>query len=142
MDVEEETGGAESGTACGRGPSWEERAEHALSHCPHRSWCSVCTRGRFPEKPCRDLSKGGRSNARELHVDFAHPAAAGGIGITILTAREKQSGAVFAAVVDDKGESIRRAAARLVRFWGRHRLRALGNDGTFGSGAVCLFGRE
>ena len=80
-------------------------------------------RRRFPEGACRGIAPSGKHIARELHIDLAHPAAVGVIGMTILIAVEKQANAISAMLVHDEGQQSARGSAR-VNYSGHHRLRS------------------
>ena len=46
-------------------PSQKEREEHEATHCPYKSWCAHCVRGRGRNKPHKQPGKEQREERKE-----------------------------------------------------------------------------
>ena len=85
-------------------PTPEERAQHELTHLPFRSWCRYCVMGRGrQEGHFRQNAKESSDNLPEISLDYAFPASEGGVGVTMLVARERRTRMTCATVVPKKG---------------------------------------
>ena len=105
-------------------PTPEERAQHELTHLPFRSWCRFCVMGRGrQEGHFRQSKKESSDNMPEISLDYAFPASEGGVGVTMLVARERRTRMTCATVVPKKGTTGAFAAKRINAF-----LRELGVD--------------
>ena len=91
------------GLAAPKQPTQEERAEHALTHLPFRSWCPTCVanKGRADNHPKQ------KSKMPVVQFDFCYFKTAGEATTTpILTGIDVETGMAMATVVGDKTQDF------------------------------------
>ena len=83
-------------------PSAREMAEHELTHCPFRSWCAHCVRGRGQASPHN--VRGEREDQVPLvAMDYCFPGS-GDTHATVLVAKAVPSGMSLSTAVYNKGD--------------------------------------
>lgn len=82
-------------------PSQEEVDKHNLTHCPYRSWCRHCVRGRGVEM-ARSLSNGVPGEVPEFSFDFCFPAEASGDGVIVRVGRLRHTRMTMGVMVPTK----------------------------------------
>ena len=123
-------------------PSAEERARHALSHCPAASWCVHCLRGKSQATPHARIQWTGRADAAPLLCfDFCYMKGEGADGqvndqfATTLVVACENTGMSLSIAAPGKsvaGENGEYMAAAMVSFIDkvlRHRSIQLQHDG-------------
>ena len=84
-------------------PSREEVAQHYATHCPYRSWCPICVAASAREDPHRRKTAGrdSESGLPVVAIDYELLEEK----ITVLVARDLESGATLAYDCEAKGPS-------------------------------------
>ena len=84
-------------------PSRDEVAQHYATHCPYRSWCPICVAASAREDPHRRRAAGRDSESGLPVVVIDYELLEG--KITVLIARDLESGATLAYDCESKGPS-------------------------------------
>lgn len=114
-------------------PTERERRDHAVTHCPHRTWCEVCMAGRAVAGAHGRSKDEVDPNAGEFHFDYCflknvvkEEAAVTLVGV------DKASDAILAHVVPEKGTKFEWVASQLdkdMRKLGYHGRIVIQSDG-------------
>ena len=86
-------------------PSAAEIADHDLTHCPYRNWCSVCVEAMGREDPHPRQGPKEKSEVPEVGMDYDKYGEEEKVGtqITVLVVKDSETGMIKAHVVDVKG---------------------------------------
>ncbi len=87
-------------------PSRQEKEEHEVTHCPYRSWCPNCVRGRGVSSPHRRGKEKEERAVPMVAADYGHLTAMADPGKPhMLVIRSARCGCTFATIVPQKGPS-------------------------------------
>eukprot|EP00971_Amphidinium_carterae_P348914 6490741-Amphidinium_carterae.1 len=85
------------------GPSDEERTRHWASHCPFRSWCDVCVKGKAKDRAHERQWEKPAGAKPVIQFDYAFPSNRHGEHIIILTMVDSNTGSPAAIYARAKG---------------------------------------